>query len=835
MFEGMIRDLRQALRSLLNRPLFALVAVATLALGIGANTAIFSLAHQWLLEPLPVVAPEQLVNLTWHRDRDGWTTSNGAGPGDATFSYPTFRDLERRQEGFGRIAAHRSIGVSLALDGDNASATGMLVSGSYFGVLGLRPQIGRLLDERDDAVAGVADAVVLSHGYWQHRLGGDPAVLGKTLRVNGVPLTIVGVTPPGFTGTTLGTRPEVFVPISLRWSHEPDTLPEHDSRRAYWVYLFARVAPGLSIERAAERIEGPFRAQVGEIEAPLQPMTGQDLERFRATRLTLTPGARGQSRAPEDAGPGLALLFGVSALVLLIACVNLANLMLARGAARGAEMAVRAAIGASRARLLRQLVTESAVLALAGALIALPVALGVLQLLTTLFASRFGEIDAAGLAPASIGFAFASAAVTALVFGLYPALQLARTAPIAAIRGQTPTGAGQAATRFRSRLAITQIALSMALLVLAGLFSRSLDNLARVDLGLATEGVQVFTVAPPRNGYDTERSRQVLTRIEASVAALPGVTSTSQSLVRLLSDDDWGNNVSVEGFEPTPGADTDILRNEVSPGFFATLGIPLLAGRDFAVGDDAAAPKVAVVNRRFAEQFGLGDAPVGKRLALGNTRRLDIEIVGMVGTAAYSGVRDVPGPQVFLPVAQRSVPRATHVYLRTAPGVVLSANTLEQAVARVDPNLPVDGIQTLRQQRDESIAETRLLGHLSAAFALLATLLAATGLYGLLAYTIAQRTRELGLRQALGAAPERLRRMVLAQVGRMGAIGGAIGVVAAIGAGHAAESLLYGLRATDPLVYGVAAGLMALVVLAAAGVPAWRASRVAPMEALRHD
>jgi len=827
-------DLRQALRSLLSRPLFALVATATLALGIGANTAIFSLAHQWLLEPLRVSAPEQLVNLSWARERSGWTSSNNAGSGDAVFSYPTFRDLERRQEGFGRIAAHRQIGVNLALDGETASAGGLLVSGSYFGVLGVQPVLGRLLDERDDAVPGVAESVVLGYGYWQNRLGGKPDVLGKTLRVNGVPLTIVGVASAGFDGTTLGTRPDVFVPITLSWSREPNTLPEHESRKAYWVYLFARMAPGLSIEQAQERINGPFHALVEEVEAPLQSMSGAELERFRASRLTLQPGARGQSLVPEQARLGLGLLFGVTALVLLIACVNLANLMLARGAARGAEMAVRAAIGASRGRLLCQLLAEAALIALAGALAALPVALAVLGLLARLFAEQIGVIEAAGLAPAAVVFAFAAAAATTVLFGLFPALELARTAPIAAIRGHGPAGAGRASTRLRGHLAVAQIALSMALLVLAGLFSQSLSNLADVDLGLRTEGVLVLTVAPPRNGYEAERSRQVLARIEETLAGVPGVTSASQSRVRLLSDDNLGGNVSVEGFQAAPGTDTQVLRNEVSPGFFATLGIPLLAGRDFTAGDDAAAAKVAVVNRRFAERFGLGDAPVGKRVALGGGVP-DVAIVGLVETAAYAGVKDEATPQLFMPIAQRPVARETHFYVRTSLAPEALMRPVEQAVARVDPNLPVDGLQTLQAQRVESIAEDRLLGHLSAAFALLATLLAATGLYGLLAYTIAQRTRELGLRQALGAAPARLRAMVLAQVGRMGLLGGAIGLLVALGAGRAAESLLFGLSASDPRVYLAATVLMTLVVLAAASVPAWRASRVAPMEALRHD
>ena len=827
-------DLRYCLRGLLARPMFALIVVLTLALGIGANTAVFSLFHQMLLRPLPVAHPEELVNLSSPGPRQGWKTTNNTGNSDNIFSYPLYRDIEQHQAGFGTVAAHREIPVNLAYRGVTQKSRGTLVSGSYFPVLGLTPALGRLFDRNDDSAPGKADGVVLSHAYWRNSLGADAGVIGQTLVVNGVPLPIVGVAPAGFHGTTVGMAPDVFVPITLRWTTNPDYLPNHDDRQMHWVYLFARLATGVTAERAQEVINVPFQSVMREVEAPIQNMSGAPLEQFLARRIVLEPGARGQSSMPAQMATPLLLLLGVATLVLLTACVNIANLQLARGAARLGEMAVRAAIGASRRRLLRQLLWESALLGLAGAALALPVALLGLRVL----AAMLPEADAADvtLMPAAIAFALVMALVTVLAFGLFPALQLARTSPMGVMKGQAgQPGGGRATSRFRAVLVTVQIAFSMTLLVLAGLFTQSLSNLARVDLGLRTDALLSFSLSPQLNGFDAPRARQLFDRVEADLAALPGVTSVASSTVRLLSDSEDGNNVSVEGYVAAPEESTDVMRNEVGPQFFDTVGMDLLAGRDFSGADSLGAPKVAIVNQRFVQRFGLGDNPIGKRMALGMGEALDIEIVGLVKDAAYSSVKKERPPLVFLANRQNDHVSDMTFYVRSAldPGQQTAA--IRGAIERIDPNLPIEDLVTMREQIRENTAEDRMVGTLSSAFALLATLLAASGLYGVLSYTVAQRRREIGLRLALGAPPARLRGMVLGQIARMALVGGAIGLVAAIALGHAAEALLFGLRGHDPFVLGASVLLLGVIVFLAGYLPARRAARTDPMNALRYD
>lgn len=827
-------DLRYGLRGLLARPMFTLIVVLTLAFGIGANTAVFSLFHQMLMRPLPVAQPDELVNVTSPGRRQGWKTTNNAGDSDSVFSYPLFRDIEQHQSGFGTLAAHREIPVNLAYRGATEKSRGILVSGSYFSVLGLKPALGRLFDRNDDAIPGQADGVVLSHAYWRNTLGSDTGVIGQTLVVNGMPLPIIGVAPEGFNGTTLGSVPDVFVPITLRWTTNPDYLPNHDDRQMHWVYLFARLAPGVSAQRAEEIINVPFQAVMRDVEASAQEMSGQSLEQFLARRIELTPGARGQSSVPAQMATPLLLLLGVATLVLLIACVNIANLQLARGATRLAEMAVRSAIGASRRRLLRQLLWESALLGVAGAALALPVAV----LGQRVLAAMMPESDAAGagLMPAAIAFALIMALVTVLAFGLFPALQLARTSPMGVMKGQAgQPGGGRATSRFRSVLVTVQIAFSMTLLVLAGLFTQSLSNLSRVDLGLHTDALLSFSLSPQLNGLDAMQARQLFDRVQAELEALPGVTSVASSSVRLLANSEESNNVSVEDYEAAPDENMNVMRNEVGLAFFDTTGIALLAGRDFTAADAVGTAKVAIVNRRFAQRFGLGDNPVGKRMALGSGVPLDIQIVGLADDAAYSSVRKERPPMVYLANRQNEHISDMSFYVRSAldPGQQTAA--IRSAIGRVDPNLPIEELVTMREQIRANTAEDRMVGTLSSAFALLATLLAASGLYGVLSYTVAQRRREIGLRLALGAPPARLRSMVLGQIARMALIGGAIGLVAAIALGHAAEALLFGLRGHDPFVLGGAVLLLGAIVFAAGYLPARRAARTDPMNALRYD
>jgi predicted permease len=829
-------NLKFALRTLFKTPFVTIVAIVSLALGIGANAAIFSLFNQILMKPLPVPAPTRLVNLAAPGPKPGSTNCSQAGDCETVFSYAMFRDLEKVQTPFTGIAAHLSFGANLSARGQTQNAQGMLVSGSYFSVLGLSPVIGRLLTPDDDRVPGESHVVVLSYTCWQNRFALDPTVLNQPLVVNGQTMTIVGVAPKGFEGTTLGVKPEVFAPITMRGFSQPSKA--FDNRRNYWAYLFARLKPGISIEQARTAMATPYRTIVNDVEAPLQKgMSPQTMARFRAKPILLDAGSRGQSNVTKNAKAPLILLLGVTGFVLLIACANIANLLLARGAARAGEMAVRLSIGAGRGQLIRQLLGESCLLAIFGGIGGVVVAQWTLDLMATMLPKEAVDTLKLTIDPIVMLFSAALAIGTGVLFGLFPALHSTRPDLISSLKGQSgqPSGA-RSASRFRTSLATAQIALSMALLVSAGLFTRSLFNVSRVELGLKADNVIVFHVSPELNGYKPEQTRQLFERVENELAALPGVKSVSSSTVPLLAGSNWGTGVSVEGF--TAGPDTDIgsRYNEVGPGYLSTLGVPLLAGRDFSSADGLTAPKVAIVNETFAKKFNLGRNPIGKRMGNDGTNSpLTMEIVGLMRDAKYSQVNDAIPPLFFSPYRQDERIGSINFYVLTAGDPDAFLANVPKVIARLDASLPVENLRTLPQQVRENVFLDRFISVLSASFACLATLLAAVGLYGVLAYTVSQRTREIGLRMALGAAPSRVRGMVLRQVGVMVVIGGTIGLAAAVGLGRLAQSLLFELQGSDPLVLVAAGVSLALVALAAGFIPAHRASQVDPMSALRYE
>jgi len=829
--------MKLALRTLFKAPLVTIVAIVSLALGIGANAAIFSVFNQLLLRALPVPDARRLVNLAAPGPKPGMASCSRAGDCDTVFSYPMFRDLEQVQSVFTGIAAHRDVEANLTFGGQTMSGEAMLVSGSYFSVLGVRAAIGRLIASGDDRAPGESAVAVLSHAFWQTRFAGDANVLNQTMIVNGQDVTIVGVAPRGFDGTTLGVKPAVFVPITLRDPVNPFSR-ELVNRRAYWMYLFARLKPGVSIEQARTALNGQYHAIVNDVEAPLQKgMSAQTLARFKAKPVVVAAGAKGQSSAAENA-PTLSLLFGITAFVLLIACANIANLLLARSAARAGEMAVRLAIGASRRQLVAQLLTESFLLASIGGAAGLLVARWTLDLIVSLVNREAAATIQVQLDPTVILFAAALAIGTGFLFGLFPALHSTRPDLVSSLKGQAgqPSGARTAA-RFRTSLATAQIALSMALLVSAGLFTKSLFNVSRVNLGLNADNVITFGVSPALNGYKPERSRQLFEQLEDALAAVPGVTGVSNALVPLLAGSNWGNNVSVEGFTAGLDTDTHSFFNEIGPDYFRALGIPLIAGREFTRADASSAPKVAIVNEAFAKQFNLGHDAVGRRMGDRGTGppKLDTEIVGLVQDAKYSEVKQTIPPLYFRPYRQDNRIGNITFYVRTASDPAALVAAMPKIVARIDPNLPVENLRTLPQQVRENVFLDRFITVLSAGFASLATLLAAIGLYGVLAYTVSQRTREIGLRMALGAAPGRVRGMVLRQVAIMTIVGGAIGLAAAIGLGRFAQSLLFELQGHDPAVLGGSAIALTLVALGAGFIPAHRASHVDPMSALRYE
>ena len=833
----MLHDLRLAVRTLLKTPFVTTVAVVSLALGIGANTAIFSLFDRMLLRPLPVPDPSALVNLAAPGPKPGSNNCGQAGECDSVFSYPMYRDLERAQSVFTGIAAHQLFSVNLATRGQTLSAEGVLVSGSYFPTLELQPAVGRLFTPADDATPGAHPLAVLSHAFWVSHFGASPGVVGEALTVNGQTLTIVGVAPRGFDGTTLGATPRVFVPVTMRAVMIPGR-DDFENRRAYWAYLFARLKPGVSMTQARAALETQYRTLITTVEAPLQAgMSDQTMARFKAKPLEMRPGARGQSAVHAEARAPLQLLLGVTVLVLVIACANIANLLLARAAGRAAEMGVRLSIGASRVQIVRQLLVESVLLSLLSGAAGLLVARWTLAAVARMLPPEAAHTVPTGTDPAMLLFTLAVAVATGFVFGLYPALHSTRPDLLSVLKGAAGQPAGaRSASRFRTTLATSQIALSMTLLVAAGLFTRSLYNVSRVDLGLQTEQLVTFSVAPELNGYTPAQTIAFFERVEDALAALPGVTAVGASRIPLLSGSNWGSSVRVQGFEAGPDTNTTASFSAIGPGLFTTLGVPLVAGRDFTRADVLGSPRVAIVNQAFARKFNLGDHAVGSRMS---DRRagteLDVEIVGLVQDAKYSEVKDAVPPQFFFPYRQDDQTGASTFYVRASGEATVLLGAVQAAVRALDPNLPIENPKTMVQQVRENVFLDRMISTLSAGFAVLATVLAAVGLYGVLAYTVAQRTREFGLRMALGADGGMVRGLVLRQVLRMTLAGAVIGLVMAVALGRGAQSLLFELRGWDPAVLASSSALLTMVAVAAGLLPAWRASRIAPMVALRQD
>ncbi|HUF30055.1 MAG TPA: ABC transporter permease [Gemmatimonadaceae bacterium] len=832
-----MRSLKFALRTLFKTPFVTAVAVLSLALGIGANAAIFSLFDQLLMRPLPVREPAELVNLSAPGPKPGSQSCSQAGDCDDVFSYAMFRDLEKSPSSFTGIAAHRSFGANLAYRGQTLNGEGMMASGSYFSLLGVAPALGRLLVPSDDETIGANYVAVLSHDYWENRLGSDPGVINQTMVINGHQMTIVGVAPRGFFGTTLGSTPSVFVPISMRGQMEPG-FDDFENRRSYWAYLFARLKAGTTLEEAQRTINAVYRPIITEVEAPLQEGMSEDgMTRFRTKEVALSSGVKGQSSVHEEARTPLLMLFSITGIVLLIACANIANLLLARAATRGTEMAVRLSLGASRRQVIGQLLLESCLLALMGGAASLLVAKWTLAGIASILPSQPAAMLHLQLDGTVFWFAAAMSIGTGLLFGMYPAIHATRPDLVSTLRANSgqPSGA-RAAARFRTSLVTAQIALSMALLISAGLFLKSLSNVSRVDLGLRIDNVVTFGISPNLNGYENALSQQLFARVEEELAALPGVTGVTAAMVPLLAGSNWGSSVSVEGFERGPDIDAGARFNEVGTEFFRTLGVPLLAGREFTTSDVQGSGRVAVVNETFARKFNLGREAVGKWMAQGGPDdSLNIQIVGLVQDSKYSAVKDTTPPLFYTPYRQDESIGFITFYVRTSLPPEQTLRAIPAVIARLDPNLPIENLKTLPQQMRDNVFLDRMISMLSAAFALLATLLAAIGLYGVLAYTVAQRTREIGLRMALGADGARVRTMVLRQVGWMMLIGGVIGIIAAIGLGRAAGSLLFGLEGHDPMVVSSSAILLTIVALGAGYLPALRASRVDPMQALRYE
>jgi predicted permease len=840
--DSLWQDLRFSARAFARRPLVWSVAVLSLALGIGMNTAVFSVFHQLLLRHLPVPAPDELVLVLSPGPRPGSRSTTNDGGMEAIFSYPLVRDLERLDwPAMTGLAAQGSFGANLATAGQMATQEdGLLVSGGYFPVLAVRPALGRLLGPDDDRVPGGHPVVVLSHQYWTDRLGARLDVLGATLIVNGGALTIVGVTPRGFTGMRTIGGPDVFVPLAMAEAVRPGWRGTN-ARNDHWLYLAARLRPGVTREQAERQISVPFAALLRDVEFPvLRSQMGDALHaEYLARRIVLDEGAHGRNAERQDARTVLLLLMAVTGFVLLIACANVANLLLTRAADRTEEMALRLSLGATRGRLIRGLLTEACLLGLAGAVLAVAIAQLTLDALAAMAPPEGGQPFEVALSTPVWLFALALGLSTGLLFGLFPAVHGVRTAAAQGLRAQSARVSGsRAVIRFRATLATVQTALATALLALAGFSLVSLASLARVELGLEREGLIMFGLSPHLGGYSPDRTGALVSEVEDTLRALPGVRAVSTTTVPLLTGWDSAQNLTVEGAGAGPGTDTHAKRTAIGPDYFHTLGIPLLAGREFSRADIEGSPRVAIVNEAFARKFNLGREAVGKRFALGqgSTTRPDIEIVGLVRDAAYSSVRQAPPPQFFLPHRQAERGATTFFfYVRAGSDTGPLVDAIRPLVNRLAPNLPVINLRTMDDQIANRMTGDRLAATFTTAFAALATLLAGVGLYAVLAYGVARRRRELGIRIALGATSGSIRRSVLAEVGRVTVVGVVLGSAAALGLAELGKAFLFGLEGVQ---LGVLAGAVAAVVavtLGAAILPVRRAISVNPVEALRAE
>ena len=751
-----------------------------------------------------------------------------------------FVDLQKAPNSpFSGLVGHRIFGANIAFPGQTAfNGESMLVTGSYFPTLGLAPALGRLIGASDDENFGASPVVVLGYDYWM-TLGGDPGVLNKTIIVNGTQMTIIGVAPQGFDGTTLGAQPRLYAPMTMRPALRESSQKRMESRQNYWMYVFARMKPGVSIEQAKSGINAIYKPIINDVEAPLQKgLSDQTMQKFRAKQVLVKDGRRGQSSVHREASVPIMMLFSITGIVLLIACANIANLLLARAANRSMEMAVRLSLGATRRQLIGQLLTESVLLAFIGGAASMLVARWTLGGISSLLPPEAATALHFEVSWTAVLFAAGLSLVTGIAFGLFPAMHSTSPDLVTALRNNSgKLSGGRSASRFRTTLATAQVALSMALLIAAGLFVKSLWNVSRVDLGVKLDNVVTFGIAPRLNGYDSTRAKALFVRAEQELAALPGVTGVATDMVGLIRGNNWGNDVSVQGFKRDPDTDAEARFNQVGAGFFKLLGVPVLAGREFTDADEVGRPKVAVVNEAFAKKFNLGTGAdvIGKRMAVGDTNALDIEIVGLVKNSKYSEVKQVIPPVFVLPYRQDPNLGFLNFYLRTNGDPALLIRSIPGAMAKLDPALPVDNLRTMPQQIKQNVFMDRMISILSASFAILATILAAIGLYGVLAYSVAQRTREIGVRMALGADSAKVRGMVLRQVGLMVIVGGVIGIGGALALGRGAKSLLFELSGYDPIVIVTSAIVLTLVALGAGYIPALRASRVDPMQALRYE
>ncbi len=827
---AIFRELTYSFRGLRKNPAFTVVVVLTLGLGIGANAAIFSLLDQVLVRSLPVQDPDRLVLF------DGPGAFQGRTMNAMTFSYPMYKDLRDRNEVLTGLLARMPMSMTVAWKGQAERVSGELVSGNYFEVLGVRPSLGRLFNQADDRTPGAHPIAVLSHGFWQRRFGGDPSILNQTIIVNGQPLTIVGVSAPGFAGLQVGTSADVLVPVMMKPQMTP-TWNDLDNRRSRWVNVMGRLAPGMRRELAATQLNVVYRQANEEELAAISNASESFRKRFLEKRLEVLEGGRGLSDLRAQFSTALIVLMCMVGVVLLIACANVANLLLARTTTRQKEISLRLALGAGRTRIVRQQFVDSLVLAVAGAAMGLVLATwtGTL-LLSAMPGSETARSLSASPDVRVVGFTLTLAVLTALIFGIAPALQATRPAAAAALKeeGGALAGGGRQA-RLRRVLVVGQVAMSMLLLAGAGLFARSLYNLRSVDPGFSVEHMLTFAIDPTLSGYDQPRLRRLYEDMQRELTNLPGVRSVSMSEIGVLNGNQWGMTVRIDGYQAREGEDMNPNVDGVGPRFFSTMGIPLIRGREFTDADAQGAPRVAIINETMAKRYFGDSNPVGRRFGFGRDRATEIEIVGVAQNVRTQQLRDEAPRFVYIPYAQNSELTQLTFFVRATGDPSSIGTGIRRTVQRLDANLPVFDMKTMEMQVAESLFVERMVAGLSVAFGGLATLLAAIGLYGVMSYAVTRRTREIGIRMALGAERRGVLWLVLKEVAILSAIGVTIGLAAAFYATRKIEAQLYGVTPMDPATMIVAVIALLGVAMLAGFIPARRATAIDPMQALRAD
>ena len=829
----LLHDLRYALRTLRRSPLFASVAVLSLALGIGANTAIFTLIDQLILQLLPVRHPEQLVLLTARGHHYGSNTGSNA------ISYPMYQDFRDKNAVFSGMFCRHGMTMSLNFGGRTELVAGEMVSGNYLPVLGVGAAAGRVFTASDDLIQGGHPLAVLSYSYWKTRFGGDPNVIGKKVVVNGYPLTVVGVSRAGFSGVEPGYSPQIRIPITMQDELPRGPFPQLNDRRRRFVQAFGRLKPGMTLEKAQAGLQPLFHQILDmEVQAPaFAKATPYVREQFLKMSMDLLPASKGRSELRRQFSKPLLALMAIVGLVLLIACSNLANLLIARASARQKEIAVRLALGASRRRLVGQLLGESLLLSSLGGAAGLALAALMDKALIGFLPAETTPLTLSGTPDARVlGFTLLISLCTGIVFGLVPALQATRPQLAPTLKDQGGPVAAASAT-LRKSLVVAQVALSLLLLVGAGLFTRSLQNLKELNPGFETRNLLAFAVEPTLDGTKPERALEYYRQLTERMKALPGVTSTALAVIPVLAGWEWDNGLTVEGYTAKQGEMVDPHMQFASPGFFETLKIPLLRGRDFTIKDSQGAPKVGIVNEKFAKSY-FGDAgALGRHVGMGIDpgTKTDIEIVGVVGDTKYESMREEVPYELYIPYVQTKFVNGMYAYLRTRGDPANLFSTVRQAAQSLDAGVPMYEMRTLDQQVENSLVTERLLAALSAVFGSLATLLAAVGLYGVMAFMVARRTREIGIRMALGAGRKSVMWLVMREVSLLAAIGLSIGLPAAWVLTRLVQSQLFGIQPSDPLTMLVAALGIACVAIVAGYLPARKATGIDPMRALRFE